>query len=143
MLNPINKFVTKLIIMEYARTIFKSISKLFGCQKEDVYLIEVRHGGNQMIDEFYMKYENGRPNYNKKKRMNLYVEKSKTILDLKKEIKIQRADGTYLSVVDKDGKSNINLREEVFGPTLSDKCKLSWLENEDGIIKVFIQIPDW
>ena len=129
--------------MEYARTILKSISKLFGCQKEDVYLIEVRHGGNQMIDEFYMKYENGRPNYNKKKRMKLYVEKSKTILDLKKEIKIQRTDGTYLSVVDKDGKSNINLREEVFGPTLSDKCKLNWLENENGIIKVFIQIPDW
>ena len=75
--------------------------------------------------------------------MNIYVEKSKTILDRKKEIKIQRTDGTYLSVVGKDGKSNINLREEVFGPTLSDKCKLSWLENEDGIIKVFIQIPDW
>ena len=53
--------------MEYVRTIFKSISKFFGCEKEDVYLIEVRHGGNQMIDEFYMKYENGRPNYNKKK----------------------------------------------------------------------------
>ena len=129
--------------MEYTRTIFKRISKFFGCEKEEFYLIEVRHGGNQMIDEFYMKYENGRPNYNKKKRMNLYVEKSKTILDLKKEIKIQRTDGTYLSVVGKDGKSNINLREEVFGPTLSDKCKLSWLENEDGIIKVFIQIPDW
>jgi hypothetical protein len=129
--------------MEYARELFKRISKFFGCEKEDVYLIEVRHGGNQMIDEFYMKNEYGRPNYNKKKRMNLYIEKSKTILDLKKEIKIQRADGTYLSVVDKDGKSNINLREEVFGPTLSDKCKLSWLENENGIIKVFIQIPDW
>jgi hypothetical protein len=129
--------------MEYTRKIFKSISKFFGCEKEDAYLIEVRHGGNQLIDEFYMKYENGRPNYSKKKRMNLYVEKSKTILDLKKEIKIQRADGTYLSVVDKDGKSNINLREEVFGPTLSDKCKLSWLENENGIIKVFIQIPGW
>ena len=78
--------------MEYVRTILKSISKFSGCEKEDVYLIEVRHGGNQMIDEFYMKYENGRPNYNKKKRMNLYVEKSKTILDLKKEIKIQRAE---------------------------------------------------
>ena len=129
--------------MEYTRTIFKRISKIIECEKEENNLIEVRHGGNQMIDEFYMKYENGRPNYNKKKRMNLYVEKSKTILELKKEIKIQRTDGTYLSVVGKDGKSNINLREEVFGPTLSDKCKLSWLENEDGIIKVFIQIPDW
>ena len=129
--------------MEYARTIFKSISTFFGCQKEDVYLIEVRHGGNQMIDEFYMKNENGRPNYNKSKTMKLYIEKSKTILDLKKKIKIQRADGTYLEALNKNGKSNINLREEVFGPTLSDKCKLNWLENENGIIKVFIQIPDW
>ena len=37
-----------------------SIINLFG-QNEETYEVQIRHGGNQLIDEFYEKKENGRP----------------------------------------------------------------------------------
>jgi hypothetical protein len=120
----------------------KSIYNYFLSYEEQI-IVEIRHGGNQMIDEFYMKKENGRPDYNKGKTMTLHIGKSKTILDVKKEIKIQRTDGTYLSHTGQDGKSNINLREEIFGPTLKNTCPLKILEKENEVIKLYIQIPGW
>jgi hypothetical protein len=120
----------------------KSIYNYFLLYEEQI-IVEIRHGGNQMIDEFYMKKENGRPDYNKGKTMTLHIGKSKTILDVKKEIKIQRTDGTYLSHMVQDGRSNINLREEIFGPTLKNTCPLKILKKENEVIKLYIQIPGW
>ena len=120
----------------------KSIYNYFLSYEEQI-IVEIRHGGNQMIDEFYMKKENGRPDYNKGKTMTLHIGKSKTILDVKKEIKIQRTDGTYLSHMGQDGRSNINLREEIFGPTLKNTCPLKILKKENEVIKLYIQIPGW
>ena len=120
----------------------KSIYNYFLSYEEQI-IVEIRHGGNQMIDEFYMKKENGRPDYNKGKTMTLHIGKSKTILDVKKEIKIQRTDGTYLSHTGQNGKSNINLREEIFDPTLKNTCPLKILKKENEVIKLYIQIPGW
>ena len=120
----------------------KSIYNYFLSYEEQI-IVEIRHGGNQMIDEFYMKKENGRPDYNKGKTMTLHIGKSKTILDVKKEIKIQRTDGTYLNHMGQDGRPNINLREEIFGPTLKNTCPLKILKKENEVIKLYIQIPGW
>ena len=127
--------------MEYLKSWYNYITG--NSISEEQYVVEIRHGGNQLIDEFYMKNENGRPDYDKGKTMTLHIGKSKTILDVKKEIKIQRTDGTYLSHVGRGGRSNINLRTTVFGQTLKDSYLLEWLENENRIIKLFIQIPNW
>jgi hypothetical protein len=125
--------------MEFIRSIKNYMYSLI----EDELIVEVRHGGNQFIDEFYMKKEDGSPNYNKSKYMTYSIVKSKTILDLKNKIKIKRADGTYLPIINPDGTTSINLREEVFGPTLKDTCPVNILEKDNGILKLYIQIPDW
>lgn len=123
--------------MQHTREIFNSIYNYFFNQKEETYEVQIRHGGNQWIDEFYEKKEDGRPNYHKKKFMTFHIEKSKTIEDVKKEIKVQCADGTYLD------HTGIHLREEVFGPVLSNTCQLYRCDRKNNIIKLFIWIPDW
>ena len=71
--------------MQYVRTVFNNIYNVFCCRNfsEETYEVQIKHGGNQLIDEFYEKKENGSPNYNKKKRnpMTIHIGKSKTILD--------------------------------------------------------------
>jgi hypothetical protein len=52
--------------MQHTREIFNSIYNYFFNQKEETYEVQIRHGGNQWIDEFYEKKEDGRPNYHKK-----------------------------------------------------------------------------
>jgi hypothetical protein len=128
--------------------VWLSIINLFG-QNEETYEVQIRHGGNQLIDEFYEKKENGRPDYNKKKRkpMTIHIGKSKTILDVKKKIKIQRSDGSYLSVFGFDDRDNFNLKTSVFGKNISNSCPLEIIADvekiENNIIKLYIVIPDW
>jgi hypothetical protein len=119
-----------------------SIINLFG-QNEETYEVQIRHGGNQLIDEFYEKKENGRPDYNKKKRkpMTIHIGKSKTLLDVKKKIKIQRSDGSYLSVFGFDDRDNFNLKTSVFGKNISIIADVEKIEN--NIIKLYIVIPYW
>ena len=55
------------VAAEVMGMVWLSIINLFG-QNEETYEVQIRHGGNQLIDEFYEKKENGRPDYNKKKK---------------------------------------------------------------------------
>ena len=128
--------------------VWLSIINLFGLN-EETYEVQIRHGGNQLIDEFYEKKENGSPDYNKKKRkpMTIHIGKSKTILDVKKKIKIQRSDGSYLSVFGFDDRDNFNLKTSVFGKNKANGCPLSLIADvekiENNIIKLYIVIPYW
>ena len=55
-------------------------------QNEVQFVVKIWHGGNQYIDEFYEKNENGDVNYMKKQEMILHNVNPKTILDVKKVI---------------------------------------------------------
>ena len=70
--------------MDILKSIYKYAINLIG-REEEQFTVEVRHGGNQLIDEFYIKDEDGNPDYNHKKYMTFQVGKSKTILDVKKK----------------------------------------------------------
>lgn len=123
--------------MEFLKSIYKAI-KLFGREEEEQFTVEVRHGENQIIDEFYIKNDNGEINYNNKKHMTFQVGKSKTILDVKKKI---MKNIKYLNDLD------FNLRTAVFGKIKPDTYPLMRAtdkENPDNnVINLFIQIPDW
>ena len=114
------------VAAEVMGMVWLSIINLFG-QNEETYEVQIRHGGNQLIDEFYEKKENGRPDYNKKKRkpMTIHIGKSKTILDVKKKIKVHRSDGSYLSVFGFDDRDNFNLKTSVFGKNKANGCPLA------------------
>ncbi len=45
--------------MEYLKSWYNYI--IGNPVSEEQYVVEIRHGGNQFIDEFYMKKENGSP----------------------------------------------------------------------------------
>ena len=79
--------------------------------------------------------------------MTIHIGKSKTILDVKKKIKIQRSDGSYLSVFGFDDRDNFNLKTSVFGKNKANGCPLSLIADvekiENNIIKLYIVIPDW
>jgi len=101
--------------MEYFTSLF---SNFFN---EEQYEIQVRHGGNQCIDEFNDNF------------ITLKLEKSKTIEDVKLAL-IPRIK--YLS------NTNINLRLSIFGDPIINSCQLDDLQH-NGVIKLFIQIPNW
>ena len=137
--------------MQYVSAVFNNIYNVFCCRNfsEETYEVQIKHGGNQLIDEFYEKKENGSPNYNKKKRnpMTIHIGKSKTILDVKKNIKIKKADGSYLSVFNNNGGNNFHLKPSVFGKVYANECPLELITDvekiENNIIKLFIVIPHW
>ena len=138
--------------MEYITSFVNSIYNLYGQvtnPAEETYKIQIRHGGNQLIDEFYEKKENGSPNYDRKRinPMTLHIGKSKTILDVKKKIKIQCADGSYLKVFNNNGGDNFNLKTAVFGKNKVNECPLTYIAEvekiENNTINLFIVIPYW
>ena len=102
-------------------------------QNEARFVIKIWHGGNQNIDEFYEKYENGDVNYMKKKVMILHIINPRTILDVKKEL-INRIN--YLKTTD------TILRTATFGKILEDDQQLDELV-QDHELTLFIVIPDW
>ena len=124
--------------MEFLKSIYKWAIKLFGREEEEQFTVEVRHGGNQLIDEFYIKNQYGQPDYNNKKHMTFQVGKSKTILDVKKKLV---KNIKYLNDLD------FNLRTAVFGKIKANTYPLMRAtdkENPDNnVINLFIQIPDW
>ena len=60
--------------MQYVTAIFNVIHDFFG-EKEETYEIQIRHGGNQLIDEFYME-DGGVVDYSKKQFMKMYNKRS-------------------------------------------------------------------
>ena len=71
--------------MEFLKSIYNKLTWI-GREEEEQFTVEVRHGGNQLIDEFYIKNNNGEIDYNNKKHMTFQVGKSQTILDVKKKL---------------------------------------------------------
>ena len=102
-------------------------------QNEVQFVVKIWHGGNQYIDEFYEKNENGDVNYMKKQEMILHNVNTKTILDVKKEL-INRIN--YLKTTD------TILRTATFGKILKDDQKLDELVQDNGLT-LFIVIPNW
>jgi len=124
--------------MQYVTAVFNGIYNLFG-QKEETYEIQIRHGGNQQIDEFYME-DGGVVDYSKKQFITLHVGKSKTILDVKKELinNIKYLQNTR----------GIHLRLVPFGDSLHNDRLLSKLPfygniTKEEFLKLFISIPGW
>lgn len=138
--------------MEYLKSIYKYTINLIGRkEEEEQFTVEVRHGGNQFIDEFYEKKEDGRPDYNRKRRspMTLQIGKSKTILDVKNIVKtkIHYPDGRCLNVFKNNGGDNFHLKTSVFGQNRANGCPLMRMTDkedpENNVIKLFIVIPNW
>jgi len=124
--------------MQYITAIFNGVYNFFG-EKEETYEIQIRHGGNQQIDEFYME-DGGIVDYSKKQFITLHVGKSKTILDVKKELinNIKYLQNTR----------GIRLRLTAFGDSLQNDALLSELPFYGNIEKkeflmLFISIPGW
>lgn len=117
-------------------SIYKYTTRLL--DEEEQFTIEVRHGGNQLIDEFYIKNKDGHHDYNNKKHMTFYLGKSKTILDVKKKL---------MKNIKHLNDLNFNLRTTVGGKIKGDTYPLmrtSDKENPDNnVINLFIQIPNW
>tara|TARA_B110000908_G_C9982706_1_gene326196 strand:- start:171 stop:551 length:381 start_codon:yes stop_codon:yes gene_type:complete len=118
-------------------SIYKYTTRLLD-EEEEQFTVEVRHGGNQLIDEFYIKNECGQVDYNTKKHLTFQLGKSKTILDVKKKL---MKNIKYLHNL------NFNLRTTVGGKIKGDTYPLmrtSDKENPDNnVINLFIQIPNW
>lgn len=107
-------------------------------EEEEQFTVEVRHVGNQIIDEFYIKNDNGEINYNNKKHMTFQVGKSKTILDVKKKLMKNIKDLNDL---------DFNLRTAGFGKIKPDTYPLMRATDKENpynnVINLFIQIPYW
>jgi hypothetical protein len=118
-------------------SIYKYTTRLLD-EEEEQFTVEVRHGGNQLIDEFYIKNEYGQVDYNTKKHLTFQLGKSKTILDVKKKL---MKNIKHLNDLD------FNLRTAVFGKIKADTYPLMRAtdkENPDNnVINLFIQIPNW
>ena len=123
--------------MEFLKSIYNKLTWI-GREEEEQFTVEVRHGGNQLIDEFYMKNEYGQPDYNNKKHMTFQVGKSKTILDVKKKLV---KNIKYLNDLD------FNLKTAVFGKNKANGCPLMRITDKEdpnnNVIKLFIVIPSW
>lgn len=123
--------------MDILKSIYKYAINLIG-REEEQFTVEVRHGGNQLIDEFYIKDEYGNPDYNHKKYMTFQVGKSKTILDVKKKV---MKNIKHLNNI------NFKLKTSVFGNAKADTYPLMRMTDkedpENNVIKLFIVIPNW
>ena len=93
--------------------------------------IQVRHGGNQNIPEFY--YPDGRIG----KYITLYLSKNKTIKDVKLELI------NHIKVKKGKLRPTFPLRLTPFDCDLRDECSLWQLPSENGIYELFINIPGW
>lgn len=98
---------------------------------ERKYEIQVRHAGNQNIPEFY--YSDGRIG----KHITLHFSKDKTIKDVKLELI------NHIKVKKGKLRPTFPLRLTPFDRALRDECPLWQLPSEDGIKKLFINIPGW
>jgi len=114
-------------LYNYFTNLFTSV------EPEEHYAVDVWHGGNQHIDEFYEMGKGGEIDYSKKVEMRLEIPKSGTILDVKKELinHIKYLENT-----------NSVLRLATFGKNLKNNEPLTGLvENEK--LTLFIIIPNW
>lgn len=117
-------------LYNYFTNLFTSVEPV---EPEEHYAVDVWHGGNQHIDEFYEMGKGGEINYSKKVEMRLEIPKSGTILDVKKELinHIKYLENT-----------NSVLRLAAFGKNLKNNEPLTGLvENEK--LTLFIIIPNW
>jgi len=119
------------------KSIYEYTKGLIG-EEEELFTVQVIYGGNQLIDEFYIKNEDGYHDYKNKKHMAFQLGKSKTILDVKKKI---------MKNIKHLHNLNFNLRTSVVGKIKGDTYPLmrtSDKENPDNnVINLFIQIPNW
>jgi hypothetical protein len=117
-------------------SIYKYTTRLL--DEEEQFIVEVKHSGNQLIDEFYIKNKDGHHDYNNKKHLTFQLGKSKTILDVKKKL---------MKNIKHLNDLNFNLRTSVVGKIKRDTYPLMRAtdkENPDNnVIKLFIQIPNW
>ena len=121
-------------IMSVFVSLYNYFTNLFtSVEPEEHYAVDVWHGGNQHIDEFYEMGKGGEIDYSKKVEMRLEIPKSGTILDVKKELinHIKYLENT-----------NSVLRLAAFGKNLKNNEPLTGLvENEK--LTLFIIIPNW